>query len=292
MGLGVAIDGRTLYVTAGRGGVFALDVSIPAEPRILGRVATAGGARQPTLADGHLYSISGTSGVDIIDVSDPRHMRIVGRYPRPIERSAIYSVQVMGGVAFVGTNRDVRIVDVEDPTRVSEITTLPMDTLVMDIDADGSLIAVTVHNYGLLLFDVSDVTRPRLVGSYDSPDIAQGVRIHDGVAYVADGPAMGAIAIDITEPSLPSPYGRLQGIGNANGVDVQDGQAVIVTADTELVVAEVTSPSRPRLIARQSLTDHAYTVRLSGAHAYVATDAGVEVVRILESNHAPLTHLQ
>lgn len=56
---------------------------------------------------------------------------------------------------------------------------------------------------GIFIFDVSDPTNPRQVGSFNTDGYAYGVTTSGNYAYVADG-ANGLVIIDISDPTNPT----------------------------------------------------------------------------------------
>lgn len=87
-------------------------------------------------------------------------------------------------------------------------------------------IAYCACGHGLSIFDVSDPTRPKILGSIVLPDSADGVYVSGSYAYVADRIA-GLRVIDVSNPSSPKEVGNLDTLGCAKGVYVSGQYAYV-----------------------------------------------------------------
>lgn len=95
----LALDGRTLYVADGPGGLRVLDVADPAAPREIGALPTAVRAYGIDHAAGRVYVADNAGGLRIVDVADPTAPADLGALT--FGAGAAYGVAVGGDRAWV-----------------------------------------------------------------------------------------------------------------------------------------------------------------------------------------------
>ena len=90
--MGVFLQGNTLYCIADDS-LYALDVSSPLSPKLLGALQGMDNRRQVVVQGNLAYVASRETGLRIVDVSDPRNMRLLSRFD---------SVEFATGIDVVG----------------------------------------------------------------------------------------------------------------------------------------------------------------------------------------------
>jgi hypothetical protein len=133
--------------------------------------------------------------------------------------------------------------------------------------------------------DVSDPTRPRLVGQSEVlPRAVRGVVLRDHIAYVALADH-GVAALDVTDPERPRVLGRAATAGQALGLAL-DGTLLLVATnrfgeDGKLEVFDAVDPSRLVAISRLEIGGDCHTVAAGAGFAFVAC-RGVQVVDLAD----------
>ena len=136
---------------------------------------------------------------------------------------------------------------------------------------------------GLIVADISNPAAPRFVGTNDTPGYAQGVSVVGNLVYVADGLPGGLRIIDVSNPRLPVSVGWVDTPGNAHAVAVSGNYAYVADHYT-LQVADVSSPSNPRLIG--SLAIGAQELSVAGTLVCVANaGSGFTTVDVSDPAH-------
>ncbi|HUP21182.1 MAG TPA: hypothetical protein VM778_14695 [Gemmatimonadota bacterium] len=216
------LEGSVLSIASPMGGdVVLVDVSDPAAPRRLNQVAAQDAtahcvhARDGLLFGSFLPLRAGEIGeLTIADVSNPAAPAVLARirYEHAFTHSAWLSAD--GRHLFVAdevVNSPIRIFDVSNPaapflagTYQPRLGTIPHNFQVRD----GRFAYLANYKNGVEVVDVSDPTRPRLVGFYDThPGIANDVGAgfpvalapaHEGHAKGA-GPFQGAWGVHWTD---------------------------------------------------------------------------------------------
>ena len=144
----------------------------------------------------------------------------------------------------------------------------------------GSVAYVADYAGGLEAIDVSDPSNPTLLGSWNSPGLANSVAVSGGLAFLADDIA-GLQVVDVSDPSNPTPIGNYSLSGLAHGVAVTGSRVFLATQLAGLVILDVTDPTQPVLESQYAATSNARGVAVDGAFAFVGdSNAGFQVIRI------------
>ena len=146
------------------------------------------------------------------------------------------------------------------------------------------------------------------------PGPATTVHLHEGIAYISDGPTLrlfdvsdpadpaargshtfpqniygvrvsGAVAyaaidfsglgtVDVSDPANPTPLGSYQTAGQALGVDVSGTTAVVANRLSGLEVIDASDPTAPVSIGSYFTEGYAIDVKAIGSYAYVVDRPG------------------
>jgi hypothetical protein len=226
------------------GGLYVIDASVPATPRVLanryGGFDNAGVSMAGTLAvvGGNML---GLRVVDVRDVSAPRTLgSLVGTFKgTAMAGSYAYAIQVVPGNP---ARTEVAVIDLRSPS-VPAIVGRATVAGGSDLRVAGNLAYVPTGAAGLQVVDVSSPTAPRLVGTVDTPGSATGVAITGAWAYVADGTAIRAV--DLSNPAAPVIRGSL---GVAATAIAAAGNRVYALSGTQLHIVDVSAPASPALL--------------------------------------------
>lgn len=203
-------------------------------------------------------------------------------------------VHVSGSFAYVG-GLAVKKLDVSNPQNPTIINSMPTSNFsIEDIYISGNYAYVAADIAGLLIMDISDLNKPILIGSVDTPIRARSVFVSGKYAYVATWGEEDLYIIDISNPQRPvimlsvdlspSTWG--------NGVCVSDHLVYLAGGIGGLHVIDVTNPLFP-VYAGSVLkkgtpnpepftTDHLFPegVFVSGFYAFVADIDGLQILDI------------
>jgi hypothetical protein len=114
--LGLRVAGNTVYAADGLGGVIAIDVTNPDAPALLGRVATAGQARDVRVDvranRTTVYAAATNAGLVVIDATNPASMQVIATVPMPSSAQRLDHVRDR---VYVAAWNDIRVFDVTNP---------------------------------------------------------------------------------------------------------------------------------------------------------------------------------
>ncbi len=147
----------------------------------------------------------------------------------------------------------------------------------------GGFAYVLVKKEGLIVLDLVETQRPRVISTLELPGEVWRLTVNEGVAYIACGRA-GLVLVDVSEPQAPRLLATLPELQMVQGLAVRGGRLYASVygrgVDPALVVVDVANPSRPGLVGRVSLSGQPLGVAFSGERLLVA--AGKEGLLCLD----------
>lgn len=163
------------------------------------------------------------------------------------------------------------------PTSLSFV---PIPGFANGVDVNGNLAVVAAGSAGLQLVDVTDRTRPAIVGSLALPGNANDVKLLGTIAYVAAGSA-GVHIIDVSNPLAPARLGTLRTAGNALDIAVR-GTTLYVADTSNLLLADVTNPASPSLISTLPLNGTIQGVDVDTQRNLAVVTAGTNGIYVVD----------
>ena len=147
-GYDVKAIGNLAYVAAGTSGLHILDVSDPASVTRLGGYATSGHAYDVQVV-GNLAYVTGSMGLEILNVSDVAAATYLGG-----DQRGYMDVDVVGDLAYVTDySLGVYILDVSNPTAVTQLARVDTSGNAYDVEVLGSALYVADEQGGLSIHE-------------------------------------------------------------------------------------------------------------------------------------------
>jgi choice-of-anchor B domain-containing protein len=219
----LVVGNGVAYVTNETGdypfSVTALDVTDPAEPRVLGGVPSADtGVAHTVWLDGSLLALASqvTDAIHLYDVSDPGHP--VALSTIHAENATAHDIHVRDGRLFgsyMGLHGDEEaelvVAGVADPAHPVVTARVHYPNAVLThsswLTGDGRYLYVTdeIVNAPIRIFDVSDVAAPVLVGTYQPRlgTIPHHFHVRDGRFAYLSHYKHGVEVVDVSDPLRP-----------------------------------------------------------------------------------------
>ncbi|RKZ24571.1 hypothetical protein DRQ20_06840 [bacterium] len=219
-------------------------------------------------------AFSSLSGFDSLNVT------FVGNWP--FGPSYAVTVDTVRSLVFLGSGGGVYVVDGDNPESLLYVGEIRTRGVVYGLfyDENTQRLYIADGPGGLEIWDVSTPSAPQKMGSYFTPDYANGVFISGNYAYVADG-WKGLRIVDISNPSSPYEVGYYNTPGYAEGVFVSGNYAYVADRYSGLRVIDVSDPYSPQEVGYYDTPGSAWGVFVSGDYAYVADGgAGLRVIDI------------
>ena len=229
-----------------------------------------------------------------MDVKDPLHPEQVGFFDTKMYANGIV---VTGKYAYIitsgfssGEKPGLYIVDISDPLRPSEASSLGFDMgMPRDIVLDNGIVYIA-NEFGAVLVDVSNPMAPVQVSSIDfsngNPAKAAvatcGIAVSNHVAYITHVDRLEIV--DVSNPHSPIILGGFNLGSNANSVGVTiGGDYAYVTTSAGLQVVDISDPKNPTGVASYQLSVTPQRVAFSDNTVYLA-DAGAGLLALDVSN--------
>jgi hypothetical protein len=262
----IYVEGHYVYAAVGEWGIRIIDVSNPTVPSEVGSYRTPVSVDEVIVSKGYAYfplsACNGggelqptkcTGALQIVDVSNPTNPVQVGCHEIP--RLLPTSMAIDGDYTYIsgldyGRSKVLRIMDISDPTMVSETNT--HDTTYMGALAvadDYAYVATGYHK--LQILNVSNPRGPTEAGLYDSLNAINGpqneiynVAVLGKYAYLAIGD-MGIQVLDISDSAQPLPVGAYNMDGRIKDIAIMGNIIYVATDINGLQIIDVTNPSVP-----------------------------------------------
>ena len=155
----------------------------------------------------------------------------------------------------------------------------------IDVFVSGDFAYVTNQDEGLKVVNITDPSNPFIIGSYDTPDLAQSVFISGDYAYIADyqGDIDGfnfQIA-NISDPTNPSYVGKAETYDEARNVYVSGNYAYVANGYDGLCILDITNPTNPTIVGTCDTSGYALDDKVVGNFVYLADDInGLVVINV------------
>ncbi len=129
---------------------------------------------------------------------------------------------------------------------------------------------------GLYIIDISDLEKPRIIGSFPTENIA-GIAVSGMTVFISGNWSLEII--DVSDPAKPQTVGRLDTPGNASGIAVSG--TTVFAANSGLQVIDVSDPAKPRIIGSVDMPRRAESVAVSGTTVFVADGyEGLQIITV------------
>ena len=260
-----AVAADMTRVVFGSGGVIAVaDLTRPEVPTVVGSTEIPGVAFEIALSGDSAYVAAWNGGLVVVDLSSLSHPSVVGHYDT---LGYARGVTVRGDIAYVATDNGLRILNVSDPGRITELGALEIEGTAWKVALQSNYAFVAADTGGLHVIDVLSPVRPTEVGWIDTPGNAHGVAVYNDLAMVADSQSVRMI--DVSDPSSPREIGSLQSSGVADIV-IDGNMAFLAESSSGLRVVDISNPASPTELSSQWWQGDATDIAVRGRTALLA----------------------
>jgi len=265
---GIGISGDYAYVTSGFRGVIVLDISDPQNPRRIGRSGWGFKdaydiAVRDTLAYVGLRDRRSTylkACLAVLDVSDPANPRQPVGWLTYLGQGIVHSVSIKDTCAFLAAPVGLAIVDISDPSHLTQIGSCPLPQPGMGVDISGSYAYVVIKSTenSLYIVDISDRSNPVKVGSCSMQGVAHKVAVSGGYALVTT--LDGVNAINIADPDSPFVVDFLQLPDEGWDIAISGGNAYVADFTGGIQIIDISDPQNLTLVGSYADLPHRHTI--------------------------------
>ncbi len=298
-------EGNYVYCPAADEGLFIYDVSDFGNINLACDTSFGAVVTSVVVRD-NMALVGGNTGLYVFDVTDPRHPVITSCLPMAIYVNAVagdgilYAFQLYQNIIFV---------DIANPSQPSLISFFPCPGVVgLDIDEYNHRMYALSFDWGLKIYDITDVTHPTLLGALDIPGAFAFHADHAREAsdvLVVSAYIDGIYAVDVSDPAHPQQLARWRTPQQSNYVLVYKSVIYNTAADTLFslmldrtigIEGEPNTPLFPMLSQNypnpfNESTTISYSLPVGGPALLEVYDAlGRRVTTLLDAFQAPGSH--
>jgi len=274
---GLAVLGKTLYITDQAYGLTVVDVSQPGSPARIGHYETP----VPDWLFGvkvqgdYAYIIGRTSGFRVVNVTDPAGLREVS-YDN--SRKDLYlqvptGLEVIGDYAYISdSNYPFHVYDITNPEESVEVGAVydhPASDGAFDIAISGNTAYLSgwglndafYPGQGLWAIDISDPATPKAAGFVDVPNERWSLAVSGSTLYALDGAIdekqsepLALRVFDLSDPYQPAEIGKIPMVGMVPSLPssiLASGDQLFVSLPPPMgiKVFDISNPGKPVEIA-------------------------------------------
>ncbi len=195
----------------------AIDLSDPAQPRLLAQLDLPSAVGDLVVRDGYVYVAVRNSGLAIVDARRAGRLKLVGWAPNNIPGwlEKWIRIDIAGDTAYC-TGTDLTMIDISDPARPRVVGRIERISA-HDVAVAGDRLYVACID-AVHIYDISVLQEPALLTRIDMYNFSMAwrIQVHDGRAYLMDGGCLVIWSLD--GPLIPETYLVGGGLGGAGGV--------------------------------------------------------------------------
>ena len=249
--LDIFIKKHWMYIADSEGGVLLKDLAV--NDNTIVKLTSRGS--ESFIADRNLLFVAQAKmGIEIFDISDPENSKSIAVWP---ERKALRLTVADGYLVLSKGHFGIELIDISDIKQPIVKDVLPY-IHVLNIVSDGHFIYVASKNSGLLIYEITDNSKLRMLSSLSTPfpmnrfDFTMAVHVQEGIAYVANGRS-GLLIIDVKNPEKPKILSSIDLPGFCNGLRVSDAKIFIISHCSGISVVNIEDPEKPVLFCSISM---------------------------------------
>ena len=270
-----------IYVAAGEGGLYILDVSNPARPVIAGSYVAPGYAEGVAVSGDYAYVADGPGGLRIMNIRNPSQPVEVAT---AFSHDYVYGVSLSGHFAYLAAaGSGLLVVDISSPSEPKEAARLSIAAFAYAVAAVGQTVYVAAGPAGLAVIDVTNASLPVEVSVSQTPGWAMGIESQGNVLYIAEALG-GVLVMNISSPARPAALGSIQFPGGDSQQLAVDGTVVLVSdRNMGLQALDASNPVQPAGLGNFQPMGAAAAVAVAGGRAYVADGEAIRVFDISDA---------
>lgn len=272
----IIVSGTTAYLTGLYGGLYTLDLSEPAHPRVIGHVQTPGTAYGFTVSGARAFLASASKGLQVVDVADPTLPVIAGS----VERGYLRGCVVLGGFAFAAAEYNgLEVIDVSGAESTKPVGSVGSPGMAQGLAVRGDHAYLGCGSAGLQVIDVANPEQPAIVGSLDTPGWAIRPAMLGNYACLPDRGSVVHV-IDIADAASPRRVSTLSTYRGAAAAAADD-RYVYVTEDSYFEVFDLADPHHPHRTGYIPFLPSG-PIALGGHYAYVGAWNDLRIINIAD----------
>lgn len=256
------------YLAIASGGLWTVNISDPANPVHLGSLPPF--CQDVVVQGNYAYLALMVSGLWIVDISNPFAPQLTSTFDTP---GYVEALDVSGNYLYVADGyTGVRVLDVSDPANPISVSALGsgIESHSIDVFAHGEVLAVADNAGGAWFVGIETPQSPATLGRFMGIANGKTLEVVDDYAVIADN-SLGAILIDVSDPTTPSIRDFDEYYGYATGLASEDGSFFVTDDGGNLSILQVSDSGNFQTVHREDLGSESYHIDVNNNIAYVTS---------------------
>ena len=271
--LDIAIEGNTAFVAAGKAGLQIVDVTHPAEPKLIGQWTSIGYAEGVAVIGNAVFLANGPAGITLIDVSDTANPKAVNTL---FPDHYVFDVITLGNYAYAAAaDSGLLVMSINGNNQVEELGKLDTFGMAYELVGKDNLLYIADAWEGVEVIDVSDPNSPSQLANLPTTGWSLGVDV-SGSRLVSINGVQGCDIFDLSTPTKPVKKGtylkeRSEGDTSSRRGVIKGDFLYLADTVNGLRALDITDASQPVQVGSFSQLSYARRLVIKDDYAYVAT---------------------
>ena len=271
-------------------GALVLDITDPANPTLASSNSGVYGCRSMRVFGDYAYASIFSRGFKIIDVSTPGAEVTLSSFWGEMSTN-LFGVAAAGGYGYAAAYwGGIFVFDVSDPDSLVFLGGCGSPGTATDVQALGDYVYVADNSAGLTIIDVSDPEAPYVVDSYKPDEYYAPSKLElVGTTLFTNGDYHRLELLDLSNPTSPSPIGRLDFSGPPRALSVRGDRLWVGDGEGTLRSIDISDPLNPvpDPTGYPSTSGAHFEDTVVGDYLYAATWEGVMIYSLADPTAPP-----
>ncbi|MFW9779902.1 MAG: LVIVD repeat-containing protein [Candidatus Heimdallarchaeota archaeon] len=262
---GIVIIGNTLFLADHCDGLEIYDITNPNAVTEIGEFSDFQLAHDLKIKGNYAFVADYRTGLVVLDVTDHNNISLVSNYT---DTGPIYHIEMIGETAYVSHSLGFEgkpdfsliLLDITDPLNITEIARY--DIKANSIAASGDIAYIAADSSGLLVYNTSNPSELRELGSYQDVGRLMDLVLNDNLVFTTDFENNKLIVFNVTDPTDPQYASSYTSVGQTLALDLDENYAYITNFPNGIV--EIIQYNRDYSTAPTSATSGFEIVTLIG----------------------------
>lgn len=175
---------------------------------------------------------------------DHENTTLIGRWPY----GGYNAIGARDSIAFLGTGALLRVIDYTDPTEPEELSSVILPRSLKRIIVNDTILFIPMREYGLWVYDISDLTNPTRVAILDDVD-SYDFRVNGQYLYEIHY-YDGIYIYDISDPTNPTEVTFWDTEGYPGDIAFEGNRGYLLDNGIGLVILDISNPEEQSEIGR------------------------------------------
>jgi hypothetical protein len=195
---------------------------------------------------------------------------------------ACYALASQGNYLFVGSNNRVYIFEFGE-SELKSVSFCPVDSVVNSLFVQDNYLYVADRYIGLIIFDLSEIQKPKLISYYCGPGVSHDVWINNQTAFLAVD-NFGVEIIDLSNPLQPKKMVRIPTLDETWAVTGYHNYLFTANYRADLKIFDLSDLQQPKVLSSVSnLNGLGLGLYLNWPYLYAAIgDSGLQIIDVSE----------